>query len=129
MIISLIGRIFLYAAIIRLMGGVFLFCRIVRGFFAFASGISFTFGIPVRLVSFICIIFLGTVFFGLAFILSISPMISLIRILFLGFAAFLAAAIVGWIGFSVYARVQENKPVTYTEVNMDAVNEYMDTLN
>ncbi len=95
MIISLIGRIFLYAAIIRLMGGVFLFCRIVRGFFAFASGISFTFGIPVRLVSFICIIFLGTVFFGLAFILCVSPMISLIRILFLGFAAFLAAAIVG----------------------------------
>ena len=95
MIISLIGRIFLYAAIIRLMGGVFLFCRIVRGFFAFASGISFTFGIPVRLVSFICIIFLGTVFFGLAFILSISPMISLIPTLFLGFAAFLAAAIIG----------------------------------
>ena len=51
------------------------------------------------------------------------------RILYRIAGTALAAAIVGWIGFSVYARVQENKPVTYTEVNMDAVNEYMDTLN
>ncbi len=41
----------------------------------------------------------------------------------------IAAAIVGWIGFSVYSRVQENTPVTYTEVNMDALNNYMATLN
>ncbi len=41
----------------------------------------------------------------------------------------IAAAIVGWIGFSVYTRVQENKPVSYTEVNMDAVNDYMGTLD
>ncbi len=41
----------------------------------------------------------------------------------------IAAAIVGWIGFSVYSRVQESKPVSYTEVNMDAVNDYMNTLD
>ena len=40
-----------------------------------------------------------------------------------------AAAIVAWIGFSVYSRIQENTPVTYTEVNMDAVNDYMNTLD
>ncbi|MDE7313958.1 MAG: hypothetical protein K2N87_20440 [Eubacterium sp.] len=36
-----------------------------------------------------------------------------------------AAAIVGWIGFSVYARVEENRPVSYTEVSLDAINDYM----
>lgn len=41
----------------------------------------------------------------------------------------IGAAIVVWIGFSVYARVQENTPVTYTEVNMDAVNNYMAALD
>lgn len=40
-----------------------------------------------------------------------------------------AIAIVGWIGFSVYSRAQANKPVTYAEVNMDAVNDYFTTLN
>lgn len=36
-----------------------------------------------------------------------------------------AAAIVGWIGFSVYARVEENRPVSYTEVSLDAISDYM----
>ena len=38
-----------------------------------------------------------------------------------------AIAIVGWIGFSVYSRVEENKPVPYTEVSLDAISEYMST--
>ncbi len=33
--------------------------------------------------------------------------------------------IVGWIGFSVYARVEENRPVSYTEVKLDAISDYM----
>lgn len=36
-----------------------------------------------------------------------------------------AVAIVGWIGFSVYARVEENRPVSYTEVKLDAISDYM----
>lgn len=36
-----------------------------------------------------------------------------------------AVAIVAWIGFSVYSRVQANKPVTYTEVSLDAISDYM----
>ncbi len=36
-----------------------------------------------------------------------------------------AVAIVTWIGFSVYSRVQANKPVTYTEVSLDAISDYM----
>ena len=38
-----------------------------------------------------------------------------------------AIAIVGWIGFSVYSRVEENKQVSYTEVSLDAISEYMST--
>ena len=36
-----------------------------------------------------------------------------------------AVAIVTWIAFSVYSRVQANKPVTYTEVSLDAISDYM----
>jgi hypothetical protein len=36
-----------------------------------------------------------------------------------------AIAIVGWIGFSVYARVEESRPVSYTEVSLDAISDYM----
>ena len=38
-----------------------------------------------------------------------------------------AIAIVGWNGISVYSRVEENKPVSYTEVSLDAISEYMST--
>ncbi len=38
-------------------------------------------------------------------------------------------AIVGWIGYSVYARIEANRPVSYTEVNMEAVNDYLNALN
>ncbi len=38
-----------------------------------------------------------------------------------------AVAIVGWIGFSVYSRVEANRPVSYTEVNLDAISEYLST--
>ncbi len=38
-----------------------------------------------------------------------------------------AVAIVGWIGFSVYSRVEANRPVSYTEVSLDAINDYMST--
>ena len=40
-----------------------------------------------------------------------------------------ALAIVGWIGFSVYSRVEANMPVSYTEVNMDSVNDYLSGLS
>ncbi len=40
-----------------------------------------------------------------------------------------AAAITVWIGFSVYSRIQANRPVSYTEVNVDAISNYMTTLN
>lgn len=39
-----------------------------------------------------------------------------------------AAVAVFWIGFSVYTRYEESKPASYTEVNMDAINNYMQTL-
>lgn len=38
-----------------------------------------------------------------------------------------AVAIVGWIGFSVYSRVEANRPVSYTEVSLDAISDYMST--
>ena len=38
-------------------------------------------------------------------------------------------AIVGWIGFSVYSRYEASKPVSYNEVNMDALNDYMSSLD
>ncbi len=40
-----------------------------------------------------------------------------------------AIALVGWIGFSIYSRAEANKPASYTEVNMNAINDYMGTLN
>lgn len=51
------------------------------------------------------------------------------RIIYSAAGALVAVAIVGWIGFSVYSRVQADKPVSYTEVNMDAINDYMSSLN
>ena len=41
----------------------------------------------------------------------------------------IAIALVGWIGFSIYSRAEANKPASYTEVNMDAITNYMSTLN
>ena len=41
----------------------------------------------------------------------------------------IAAAIVGWAGFSIYSRVEANKPISYTEVNIDAITDYMSGLN
>lgn len=41
----------------------------------------------------------------------------------------LVIALAGWIGFSVYSRYEANKPVSYTEVNMDALNDYMTSLD
>lgn len=38
-----------------------------------------------------------------------------------------AIAIAGWIGFSIYARVEANRPVSYTEVSLDAINDYLST--
>ena len=43
--------------------------------------------------------------------------------------AVLGVVLVGWIGFSVYSRVEANKPVSYTEVNMDAINDYLGDLD
>ncbi len=36
-----------------------------------------------------------------------------------------AVAVVAWIGFSVYSRVEANRPVSYTEVSLDAINDYL----
>ena len=36
-----------------------------------------------------------------------------------------AFAIVGWIGFSVFERVEDSRPVSYTEVSLDAISDYM----
>ena len=41
----------------------------------------------------------------------------------------IVVAVAGWIGFSAYSRMQAGKPVSYTEVSMDALNNYMSTLN
>lgn len=41
----------------------------------------------------------------------------------------IAVGLVVWIGFSVYSRVEANRPVSYTEVNIDAVSNYLSTLN
>lgn len=40
-----------------------------------------------------------------------------------------AIAVAGWIGFSLYSRIEANKPASYTEVNMSAITDYMGTLN
>lgn len=51
------------------------------------------------------------------------------RIIYSAIGGIAAIAIVGWIGFSVYSRIEANKPASYTEVNMDAITDYMGTLN
>ena len=38
-----------------------------------------------------------------------------------------AVAVVAWIGFSGYSRVEANRPVSYTEVSLDAINDYLST--
>lgn len=40
-----------------------------------------------------------------------------------------ALAIVGWIGFSVYNKIEASQPVSYTEVDMDALTDYISGLN
>lgn len=39
-------------------------------------------------------------------------------------AVVICAAIVGWAGYSGYSYYENNKPVSYTEVNMDAYTDY-----
>lgn len=51
-----------------------------------------------------------------------------LRIVYRTAGLLVAAVAVFWIGFSVYTRYEANKPVSYTEVNMDAINNYMQTL-
>lgn len=41
----------------------------------------------------------------------------------------IAAAIVCWIGFSVYSYYQEKKPTTKTELSMTALNDYLSSLS
>ncbi len=38
------------------------------------------------------------------------------------------ALIVGWAGWSIYAKYEANKPASYTEVNMNALNDYYSSL-
>lgn len=49
------------------------------------------------------------------------------RLLYRIFGSIAAVAIVCWIGLSINARVQANKPVSYTEVDLSAINDYMST--
>lgn len=51
------------------------------------------------------------------------------RMLYRALGGIAAIAIVGWIGFSVYTRYEASRPTTYHEVNLDAINDYMNTLN
>lgn len=49
------------------------------------------------------------------------------RLLYRIFGSIAAIAIVCWIGLSINARVQANKPVSYTEVDLSAISDYMST--
>lgn len=51
-----------------------------------------------------------------------------LRVVYRIVGCIVAAAAVFWIGFSVYTRYEANKPVSYTEVNMDAITNYMQSL-
>ncbi len=43
--------------------------------------------------------------------------------------ALAAIAIVCWIGFSGYSYYQEQKPMTQTEINTDAISDYLNNLS
>jgi len=49
------------------------------------------------------------------------------RLLYRIFGGIAAIAVVCWIGLSINARVQANKPVSYTEVDLNAISGYMST--
>ncbi len=40
-----------------------------------------------------------------------------------------AVALVAWIGISGYSSYQANKPVSYTEVSIEAISDYMSNLD
>lgn len=44
-------------------------------------------------------------------------------------ATLIAVCIIGWAGYSVYARYEANKPVSYTEVDMSALTDYYSSLD
>lgn len=39
-----------------------------------------------------------------------------------------AAAIIGWAGYSVVQRYQDNRPVSYTDVNISAISDYLNNI-
>ncbi|MBR1391037.1 MAG: hypothetical protein IJ567_06305 [Lachnospiraceae bacterium] len=39
-----------------------------------------------------------------------------------------AAAIVGWAGYSVVQRYQDDKPASYTDVNISAISDYLNNI-
>lgn len=43
-------------------------------------------------------------------------------------AVVIAAGLIGWAGYSVYANYQANKPASYTEVDMTALTDYYSDL-
>lgn len=49
------------------------------------------------------------------------------RLLYRILGGIAAIAVVCWIGLSINARVQANKPVSYTEVDLNAISCYMST--
>ncbi len=44
-------------------------------------------------------------------------------------AVVVCAAIVGWAGWSIYQKYESDKPVSYTEVNMDAISDYYTSMS
>lgn len=51
------------------------------------------------------------------------------RILYRTVGCVAGIAIAFWIGFSAYSRYEANQPVSYTEVNIDAISDYMTSLS
>ncbi len=50
------------------------------------------------------------------------------RAIYRAIGCVVAAVAVFWVGASMYTRYEANKPASYTEVNMDAITNYMQTL-
>lgn len=51
------------------------------------------------------------------------------RILGYTVAGLVSFALVGWAGFSAYNYYETNKPVSYTDVNTDAISDYYTNLD
>lgn len=43
-------------------------------------------------------------------------------------AVIIVAGLIGWAGYSIHTNYEKNKPVSYTEVDMSALNDYYSNL-